>query len=87
MAGLGVHALTIVAATVRGVVALGALPASAQDGKPDWREQNAYTLGVQAYLYAFPWAYMPEHGGCGPWRLTDRRTVSIIFGIWRTRLI
>jgi hypothetical protein len=26
----------------------------------DWREQNAYTLGVQAYLYAFPWAYMPE---------------------------
>ena len=28
--------------------------------KPDWREQNAYTLGVQAYLYAFPWAYMPN---------------------------
>ena len=26
----------------------------------DWREQNAYTLGVQAYLYAFPWAYMPN---------------------------
>ena len=26
----------------------------------DWREQNAYTLGVQAYLYAFPWAYMPQ---------------------------
>ena len=26
----------------------------------DWREQNAYTLGVQAYLYAFPWAYMPD---------------------------
>jgi len=27
---------------------------------PDWREQNAYTLGVQAYVYAFPWTYMPE---------------------------
>ena len=26
----------------------------------DWREQNAYTLGVQAYLYSFPWAYMPD---------------------------
>jgi hypothetical protein len=26
----------------------------------DWREQYAYTLGVQAYIYAFPWAYMPE---------------------------
>ena len=28
--------------------------------RADWREQNAYTLGVQAYLYAFPWAYMPN---------------------------
>lgn len=27
---------------------------------PDWREQNAYTLGVQAYLYGFPWIYMPQ---------------------------
>ena len=27
---------------------------------PGWRETNAYTLGVQAYLYAFPWAYMPD---------------------------
>src|SRR5271166_1381420 len=28
--------------------------------RADWQEQNAYTLGVQAYLYAFPWAYMPD---------------------------
>ena len=27
---------------------------------PNWREQNAYTLGVQAYIYAFPWSYMAE---------------------------
>ncbi|RQO62569.1 DUF1254 domain-containing protein [Paucibacter sp. KBW04] len=26
----------------------------------DWREMNAYTLGVQAYIYAFPWSYFPE---------------------------
>jgi hypothetical protein len=26
----------------------------------DWRELNAYTLGVQAYIYAFPWSYMAE---------------------------
>lgn len=31
-----------------------------KESHPDWREVNAYTLGVQAYLYAFPWAYMPE---------------------------
>jgi hypothetical protein len=27
---------------------------------PNWREQNAYTLGVQAYIYTFPWSYMTE---------------------------
>ena len=26
----------------------------------DWREQYAYTQGVQAFLYLFPWSYMPE---------------------------
>ena len=31
-----------------------------ESSRADWREQNAYTLGVQAYLYSFPWAYMPD---------------------------
>ncbi len=36
-------------------------PTKADENSPaDWREQNAYTLGVQAYLYSFPWAYMPD---------------------------
>ncbi|MBP0018968.1 MAG: DUF1254 domain-containing protein [Cyanobacteria bacterium SBLK] len=26
----------------------------------DWEEEYAYTLGVQAFIYAFPWAYMPK---------------------------
>jgi hypothetical protein len=26
----------------------------------DWREQYAYTLGVQAYVYGFPYVYMSE---------------------------
>jgi len=26
----------------------------------DWREQYAYTLGMQAYIYAFPYVYMSE---------------------------
>jgi hypothetical protein len=26
----------------------------------DWREQYAYTLGVQAYIYGFPYVYMME---------------------------
>jgi len=37
-------------------------PATAQGttaGEPDWREQYAYTLGVQAYVYGFPWVYLP----------------------------
>lgn len=26
----------------------------------DWREDYAYTLGVQAYVFGFPWVYLPE---------------------------
>jgi len=26
----------------------------------DWREQYAYTLGMQAYIFSFPWSYLPE---------------------------
>ena len=54
-----VRTLTVLAAMAVGMIAPMS-SAVAQDSKPDWREQNAYTLGVQAYLYAFPWAYMPE---------------------------
>jgi len=31
-----------------------------ESSRADWRETNAYALGVQAYLYSFPWAYMPD---------------------------
>jgi hypothetical protein len=34
--------------------------ALAQDAQPDWREMNAYSLGVQAYIYTFPWSYMTD---------------------------
>ncbi len=26
----------------------------------DWEEEYAYTLGVQAFIYAYPWAYMSD---------------------------
>ena len=26
----------------------------------DWREDYAYTLGVQAYIFSFPWSYLPS---------------------------
>ena len=32
--------------------------ASAQDA--DWREEQAYTLGVQAFIYGFPWIYFAQ---------------------------
>ena len=38
-------------------------PVFAQDkqaSSADWREQYAYTLGVQAYVFSFPWSYLPE---------------------------
>ena len=44
-----------------------ALSAASSSAGFDWREQYAYSLGVQAYLYLFPWSYMP-----GPrWVLTQ----------------
>jgi len=30
------------------------------ENKTDWREQNAYTLGVQAYIFGFPYVYLPS---------------------------
>jgi len=28
--------------------------------KTDWREDYAYTLGVQAYIFSFPWVFLPK---------------------------
>ena len=28
--------------------------------KSDWREQYAYTLGMQAYVFGFPYVYLPS---------------------------
>ena len=49
------------------LTAVAASPASAAEkqvsrvtgvaGDPDWAEEYAYTLGVQAYTFAFPWYY------------------------------
>jgi hypothetical protein len=25
----------------------------------DWREDYAYSLGIQAYIFGFPWIYLP----------------------------
>jgi hypothetical protein len=44
-----------------------------ENSQRDWREQNAYTLGVQAYIYAFPWAYMP----LARWQRTDAMGVPV----------
>lgn len=58
---LGLGALCAGLAAIVFVIAFaGTVRAQEPNAPPDWREQNAYTLGVQAYLYAFPWAYMPD---------------------------
>ena len=38
------------------------IPLSPKKEKPpdDWREQYAYTIGMQAYIYGFPYVYMSE---------------------------
>lgn len=34
--------------------------AQSQSSKPDWRELYAYTLGMQAYVFGFPYVYLPS---------------------------
>lgn len=42
------------------LVATSALQSRAQDATPtDWREEYAYSLGVQAYIFGFPYVYLP----------------------------
>jgi len=43
------------------VLAVGpSTPAQATDNGADWRETYAYTLGVQAYVFGFPYVYLPS---------------------------
>jgi len=50
-------------ALVHGDSSLSALPEGG-GGTPEeqaaWREEFAYTLGVQAFIYGFPWMYLPQ---------------------------
>ncbi len=41
-----------------GLSIISAVPASAQE--LNWREEYAYTLGVQAFIYGFPWTFLPQ---------------------------
>ena len=53
--------LTLGICMLTAIPVLGAEPDKPATARaPDWREQYAYTLGVQAYLYGLPWAYMPQ---------------------------
>jgi hypothetical protein len=56
--------LTITALVVVTALLFVGVPAPAQEdgGKPktEWREEYAYTLGVQAYIFSYPWAFLPK---------------------------
>jgi hypothetical protein len=41
---------------------VAARPVLADDSsaQTDWREDYAYTLGMQAYVFSFPWAFLPK---------------------------
>jgi hypothetical protein len=38
------------------------MAASTQEthNKTEWREDYAYSLGVQAYIFSFPWVFLPK---------------------------
>jgi hypothetical protein len=41
-------------------IGLSSATASASTAEEEWREEFAYTLGVQAYIYGFPWIFLPQ---------------------------
>ncbi len=52
---------TTLVVVLLGVVAAGAVWQSpAWGASDDWREEYAYTLGVQAYIYGFPWMSLAQ---------------------------
>ena len=53
---------TKIASVFGAFVLIFATSVFAQDegGKTDWREQYAYSLGVQAYIFGFPYVYLPS---------------------------
>ncbi len=57
---MSVRTLMLLTAMIAAIAAVPALKAPAEDSAPDWREMNAYALGVQAYIYTFPWSYMTD---------------------------
>jgi hypothetical protein len=39
---------------------IGGSVQSEETKSADWREDYAYTLGVQAYIFSYPWAFLPN---------------------------
>jgi hypothetical protein len=33
---------------------------SAEEGSAEWKEEYAYTLGVQAYIFGYPWVFLSQ---------------------------
>jgi hypothetical protein len=43
-----------------GIGVLTSASAQETDKKTDWREDYAYSLGVQAYIFSYPWVYLSQ---------------------------
>ena len=41
-------------------VIVGSVSAQQEEKPADWREDYAYTLGVQAYIFSYPWVFLPN---------------------------
>jgi hypothetical protein len=47
-------------ATITKAVAGNTKPIAADAPATDWREEYAYTLGTQAYIFGYPWVYLAQ---------------------------
>lgn len=54
------HTLSLAVGMALMTVSIPALAQQPANTTADWREQNAYTLGMQAYVFGFPYVYLPS---------------------------
>jgi len=53
-------AVILIAAGISLLLSTQALRAEVETQEIDWREEYAYTLGTQAYVFGYPWVYLAQ---------------------------
>lgn len=54
------HFSAVILGTLILITSIGSSAQSEETKSADWREDYAYTLGMQAYIFSYPWVFLPN---------------------------